>query len=337
MNTYRQTMDDLRFTDRQKQEMVERLTSAQPVRRPRLHRRVVAVALAAALVLAVSVGATGGVDRASRFLGQLLGMSPVQTEIIDRIGRPVGASDTSGGVTVTVDAIIGDAYSYVVVCSLEREDGQNLAQGLQAFEETGALPLSYGQMDLDVGTRSGSHGYSYFFDADPADSAIQFAQVMTLDEPIRPGTARLTIRDLVRYEDRAVVVRGSWDITFQLRFEDCSVELPAGQTFRTNGMAAVLDKVTISPLSIQVEYTVDGLVRGQETREDGGEDIFQAPSICLNMADGSVLELDNLGGGLTPQGDKTLCQWGGLYPHVVDLEQVDSVTIGTVTIPVPGV
>ena len=57
------------------------------------------------------------------------------------MGMPVGASDTDGGVTITADAIIGDTYSYAVVYSIAREDGQPLAEDLTPLEGTdGTLP-----------------------------------------------------------------------------------------------------------------------------------------------------------------------------------------------------
>ena len=40
-----------------------------------------------------------------------------------------------------------------------------------------------------------------------------------------------------------------------MAFEDSYVSLPAGQDFTLNGMDATLDAVTLSPLSIMVEYT----------------------------------------------------------------------------------
>ena len=150
------------------------------------------------------------------------------------------------------------------------------------------------------------------------------------------GTSRLVRGNFpASYEAfRAQAAAGT--LTLDLLFHATGWDIQP--TFLNKGtLLSAATEAALGFTNSQVDYTVDGLARGQETREDGGEDIFQALPICLNMADGSVLELDNLGGGLTPQGDKTLCQWGGLYPHVVDLEQVDSVTIGTVTIPVPGV
>ena len=53
----------------------------------------------------------------------MFGGGPAETEIIDRIGYPIGASATSNGVTITADAIMGDTYSYAIVYSIRQDDG----------------------------------------------------------------------------------------------------------------------------------------------------------------------------------------------------------------------
>ncbi|CAN4051462.1 Transcriptional regulator XRE family, partial [Dysosmobacter welbionis] len=73
-----------------------------PARRP--VRRIALIAAAAVLVLAVgTAGATGILRSAAEVFSPLFGGAPAQTEIIDKIGYPVGASDTDNGVTVTAD------------------------------------------------------------------------------------------------------------------------------------------------------------------------------------------------------------------------------------------
>ena len=80
----------------------------RPARRP--VRRIALIAAAAVLVLAVGpAGATGILRSAAEVFSPLFGGAPAQTEIIDKIGYPVGASDTDNGVTVTADAVMGDA------------------------------------------------------------------------------------------------------------------------------------------------------------------------------------------------------------------------------------
>lgn len=109
--------------------MVDRLMAAaeqpeQPVAIHRVRRfpRIATVGVAAALVLSIGAGATGVFKSASDAFAGVFGPT-ADTEIIDQIGHPIGASDTSNGVTVTADAILFDGYNYLISYTLEKEDG----------------------------------------------------------------------------------------------------------------------------------------------------------------------------------------------------------------------
>ena len=126
---YNSALDELRFSEEAKSRMVDRLMAAaeqpeQPVAIHRVRRfpRIAAVGVAAALVLSIGAGATGVFKSASDAFAGVFGPT-ADTEIIDQIGRPIGASDTAGGVTVTADAILFDGYNYLISYTLEKEDG----------------------------------------------------------------------------------------------------------------------------------------------------------------------------------------------------------------------
>ena len=126
---YNSALDELRFSEEAKSRMVDRLMAAaeqpeQPVAIHRVRRfpRIATVGVAAALVLSIGAGATGVFKSASDAFAGVFGPT-ADTEIIDQIGRPIGASDTSNGVTVTADAILFDGYNYLISYTLEKEDG----------------------------------------------------------------------------------------------------------------------------------------------------------------------------------------------------------------------
>ncbi|MFR5809960.1 MAG: DUF4179 domain-containing protein, partial [Flavonifractor plautii] len=158
-NRYRDSMDRLHFTQEQKQEMVDRLMEAGPVSsvRPLLRfRRFAAVGAAAALALSLGVaGATGALGSAGDAFAGLFGGGPAETEIIDQIGYPIGASATSNGVTITADAIMGDTYSYAIVYSIRRDDGSPLVSDetlAAGAERDGLLPLRFRNYGTQVRT-----------------------------------------------------------------------------------------------------------------------------------------------------------------------------------------
>lgn len=353
MKTYRESMNELQFSPQQKQEMIDRLT-AQSARPPRGRaiplRRVCALGAAAVLTGALCLGAaaSGVLKPAAQAFGVVFGTAPAQTEIIDQIGHPLDARATVDGVTVQTDAIIGDTYSYAIVYTIAREDGAPLADALEPLEN-GLLPLVFtGTADTDVGYMGGAHGASYFYDADPTDNAVQYVQQRTADRPIEPGTARAKFSGLSVYTDgdystREVVARGPWKITFDFAFEDSSLSLPAGQSFTLNGMDATLDAVTLSPLSILVDYTVHSQVQWDENQTSGQQSehdrdqsyrYFESLPVLLTLKDGTTLDLSGAGGSISPGNGETVCQKGNLFDEILSLDQVESVTVADLTLPV---
>ena len=337
MKTYRESMNELRFSPQQKQEMIDQLMS-QSVRPPRGRaiplRRICALGAAAALAGALCLGAaaSGVLKPAAQAFGAVFGTTPAQTEIIDRIGRPLDARATVDGVTVQADAIIGDTYSYAIVYSIYREDGQPITADPDPNRD-GALALRFGDWDTDVGHMGGMHGTAWFFDEDPADNAVQFVQLLTADAPLEPGTATVHLTDLKQGigEDAALLAEGSWELRFDFAFEDSSLELPGGQSFTVNGASAVLNSVAVSPLSLRIDYTVEtGL-----SSSSGTADSTPTPQpVFLTLTDGSRIDLTGFGGGVRPEGDSLRCELSGVFDQIFPLDTIESITIGEVTLPV---
>ena len=337
MKTYRESMNELQFSPQQKQEMIDQLMS-QSVRPPRGRaiplRRICALGAAAALAGALCLGAaaSGVLKPAAQAFGAVFGTAPAQTEIIDRIGRPLDARATVDGVTVQADAIIGDTYSYAIVYSIYREDGQPITADPDPNRD-GALALRFGDWDTDVGHMGGMHGTAWFFDEDPADNAVQFVQLLTADAPLEPGTATVHLTDLKQGigEDAALLAEGSWELRFDFAFEDSSLELPGGQSFTVNGASAVLNSVAVSPLSLRIDYTVEtGL-----SSSSGTADSTPTPQpVFLTLTDGSRIDLTGFGGGVRPEGDSLRCELSGVFDQIFPLDTIESITIGEVTLPV---
>lgn len=337
MKTYRESMNELQFSPQQKQEMIDRLMtqSARPPRGRAIPlRRVCALGAAAVLTGALCLGAaaSGVLKPVAQAFGAVFGTAPAQTEIIDRIGYPLDASATVDGVTVQADAIIGDTYSYAIVYSIYREDGQPITADPDPNRD-GALALRFGEWDTDVGHMGGMHGTAWFFDEDPADNAVQFVQLLTADAPLEPGTATVHLADLKQGigEDAVMLAEGSWELRFDFAFEDSSLVLPGGQSFSVNGEPAVLNSISISPLSFRIDYTVDTALQ-----PENNSTALTPQSVYLTLTDGSRIDLTGFGGGARPEGDTTRCELSGVFDQILPLDTIESITIGEVTIPVSG-
>ena len=357
---YKNALDELHFSEEAKNRMVERLMAAaeQPAQPVSVHRvrrfpRIAAVGVAAALVLSIGAGASGVLKSASEVFAGVFGPT-ADTEIIDQIGRPIGASDTSNGVTVTADAILFDGYNYLISYTLEKEDGS--AFDCTKNPDTGLYDLYWKRSDSTIGRGvDGATGSSYFYDENPSDNAIQYVETMLYNDAVQTGgTVKITLGDLCVLNSETgemqTIAKGTWRLKFKLEADNCAVELPAGQTIEVNGLSASVDKVVISPIGYHVVYTVDGEATFDTLYDENGEEIPQesgrepagvsstwesyAAKLLVTKTDGTVLDFSDCGGSMDPHDGKTVCTRQGTFDTVIPLDDIASVTIGDISIPI---
>lgn len=356
---YNSALDELRFSDEAKSRMVDRLMAAaeqpeQPVAIHRVRRfpRIAAVGVAAALVLSIGAGATGVFKSASDAFAGVFGPT-ADTEIIDQIGHPIGASDTAGGVTVTADAILFDGYNCLISYTLEKEDGS--AFDCTKNPDTGLYDLYWKRSNRTIGRGvDGASGSSYFYDENPSDNAIQYVETMSYNDAVQTGgTVKITLHNLQEFSNdgtESTLVKGTWSLKFKLDAGNSAKELPAGQTIEVNGLSASVDKVVISPIGYHVVYTVDGEATFDTLYDENGEEIPQesgrepasvsstwesyAAKLLVTKTDGTVLDFSDCGGSMDPHDGKTVCTRQGTFDTILPLDEVASVTIGDTTIPV---
>lgn len=376
-DTYRTELDQLCFSDEQKVRMAQRLKAAarsnkvlelhgtqpatgarsderrgssrtdrsQRVRRRSPHR------IAAVLALGGGTAyATGTLARAADSLAAVFGASPAQTELIDQIGRPIGASCTSNGITITADAIIGMRNAYAVVYTIEKDDGT-------AFDELDMNQNGTYNLVLDGGgsinaltaLRLGidaSGCTRYTFDADPTDNAIQLVEMMSFG-----GSGVSLVGETLHFNATEIgftrvgkdgrnlpsqaIATGDWNMSFKIDYEDLSVDLPAGQTFTINGSSAVVDELVVSPLGATITYTVDatGEASGPTGLETDAEKRVGHGDFTVTFADGTTQEL---GSGYTSwqQDGKTVVQKTWFFDQIRDVDDITSITVGDLTVPV---
>ena len=266
---YKNAMDELHFSEEAKNRMVDRLMerAEQPAsRRVRRFPRVAAVGIAAALVLSIGAGASGVLKSASEVFAGVFGPT-ADTEIIDQIGRPIGASDTSNGVTVTADAILFDGYNYLISYTLEKDDGS--AFDCTKNPDTGLYDLYWKRSDSTIGRGvDGASGSSYFYDENPSDNAIQYVETMSYNDAVQTGgTVKITLGDLCvpnsETSEETTIAKGAWRLKFKLEADNSAVELPAGQNIDVNGRSATVDTIVLSPIGYHVVSRAAPAVQGR--------------------------------------------------------------------------
>ena len=108
-------------------------------------------------------------------------------------------------------------------------------------------------------------------------------------------------------------------------------------------MNAVIDEITLSPLALRVDYTVDSTVQWDENAQSGRQSehdsaqmhkYFESVQILVNRKDGASIDLSNAGGSIRPEGGKTVCQKGDIFTEIIPSEEIASLTVAGMEIPV---
>ena len=342
---YRNSLDNLRFTPEQKAALAERAAESaggKKHRRPLWRTALIAACLAAAL--AVGAGASGVLKSAAEVFAPIFGGSAAQTEVIDKIGHPIDAGDTDNGVTITADAIIGDAYNAAIVYTIRRDDGTALLPDGVPAESL--LMGGFGGTGLNV--RGGSHGSAWFVTDEADASAIHLVQTVSADRPITGSTATAEFEDLRVWDEEQEasipVVEGHWKFRFDVDYQDSSITLGGGETFTQHGMTFTVNEIHLSPVAVKVDYTVDSEVQWSDAssgRLPAGdsrqmERYFESVEILLTKTDGTVIDLSNSGGSLKPENGITVCDKGEVFGELLPREELESICVGGIVYPISG-
>lgn len=368
-NDYRHALEHISFTDNAKQHMANSI--AQSVassdaataqsnfngtrRKPRIARhpvRTVARIAAVTAVLAIVIGgagtamATGVLPLPSDMLSDIFDGPASQTEIIDRIGRPVGASNSNNGVTVTADAIMGDKDMVTIAYTLTFDD----PAALKKLSEPGENGTIAGSVDgnVYVDGEHGGQGQSWLIDKNPNDSSIQYFAQFSVESPGLMGrTVRTHINSLVvpragkELPEYKKILTGPWDLKFQLNYEDTSVTIPAPKSVNFNGTKATIQEATVSCVGVSVRYNIDRSIehdnnsgKMSQNMEESMDAVGNIPLI-VTFKDGHVEDATSHSGYFANKLDNGTTDVHKTWPfsQVCDTDKIASVQIGDTVIP----
>lgn len=372
LDSYTRSMDDLRFSDEAKARMVEGLRAAAAAKgaeknaqpkapaevltmsercpRRRRTRRWARVAAGLALALVLGGGGTvavaaGVLPNPADVLSDVFGGAPAQTELLNEVGRPIGASATSNGVTVTAEAVVGDRSNFTVVYDVEFDD-PSVLEGIEPGEN-GTLPLVAKTTRYVDGVKGGGGG-SWFFDADPGDGTIQYAETMGFTTWNGAGiigrTMRFSMSEIRTYDAEGgytTLATGNWSLKFEMNYVDTTVDLPAGQETTWQGADVTIDAVTVSSVGVTVDYTIERQIgdlgpSGRLSDEaQAKQDAVLGLPVTVTFADGTTFDATNANTHAEEQNDGTSAVTKTVtYDRIIAADDILSVIVGDVEIPV---
>lgn len=266
------------------------------------------------VLLAIPVSAEVVNGYVSNLLAPLFGGA--QTEIVDKIGKPIGATVTADGYTLTADAVIGDQYNVAIVYTLSRDDGQPIPEGTH-----------FAEWDTDIiwGASGGGSLTQVKNEEDP--SKLHFIESWSRESPLIGRYVSAYFSELEIYNENGEdipIADGPWELKYTLRYEDTSVNIPVNalKVTDTNGKNYQINKISISNVGLRLE----GVIFDPQWR---GEPPFGAFEVCVRTKDGTVtlLEDTNAGGGYSV-GDKTAkFHFNAMFEIPFELKEIEALII----------
>lgn len=292
--------------------------------RPRRRRTIPRVLLAAALVgalLVTSVSAEIDSGAVSNLLAPYFGSA--RTELLEKFGRPVGASASAGGYTITADAIIGDRGCMQVIYTLIREDGQPIPEHVKF-------------LDIDYNIRGGGTSCATVYPAASDSNESQFYQKFFAEfgfsRKVRVSFGRLVISDDPDREPE-LLAEGPWELSFVRRCPDTTRSVPVDDLTVTDqsGRNCRIRALSCSCLGL----TITGTTPFFESDTDLTLDL----TASVTLRDGSVLSLQT-GFSAERSGPVWTFTCHARYRDqdgfgLLDPDNIAAVTLCGVTIPVP--
>ncbi|OUN48212.1 hypothetical protein B5G20_01350 [Collinsella sp. An7] len=245
------------------------------------YRIAATVLLLMCLAGVTSVQAAGVFRTLGAALSDLFGPVSAETAQSEGVAAVPGVSCTDAGLTLTAEAVVGDARSCVIVYSLSTVDGDAFdTAGLVVKSRTGdayllsvggegdaypLLRLAFSEVEARVNGEMPCETSLSLYDADPSDNAVQVVQRLVFGEGQLDGAWDAVPAASVRFSrlctwdtsGEETVADGTWELEVPLAYTQGPCAFTAGQTVSVGGHDAQVTALEMSPVSIHVRYTVD--------------------------------------------------------------------------------
>lgn len=273
-------------------------------------------AIAACLaVLVASAEASSGL--VSNLLAPLYGGA--QTELVDSIGVPVGASATVAGYTLTADAIIGDRYNCAIVYALRREDGQPLPEMLGFDKYTNSAREGVGGGNIEC--RRSEDGLKY-----------HIIERWASKDGVR-RYAKVAFTNLICHDggNETILAEGTWELRFTVRYKDTTVKLPVDELSVTDskGYSYQIHDIYLSPIGIYMDLT--------SPVSSNGADLFDRPfdrpmvnfHVSVILAEDSRIDLVDTNCGVSTEygADIKDVHYGAIFDQPIPKDSIKALVI----------
>lgn len=315
-----------------------------------------------AMIGILSMGITAGalytsMNRSEIIFTERWGSSPEQLELIREIGTDVGSSSTDNGITFTVESMLGDKNTAIVVYSITNEDGSPfvlppLGKGesytfARAFVDEEEAAFHHTGTDILVTAEEeflAPLGYEQtfnFVNVDLEDGSVQVMEVFRADTLPMGKWVFTTFKDIILRKritdwkgetidiEDSVVYEGFWRMEYLFDYENTGVILAEEQSFLLEEGKVYIEQLEISPFSISMNVYCD-----KNDRND--YDFLMKIPFYYTTTQGKKVEMTGITGRTYGSSSPFVRSYSvHVFEEITRFEDIASVTFGEITVDVP--
>jgi len=316
----------------QKQKMLKKILDSRQGGTVPLRRTTKRLSLTAAVIILCVLTATTALAIGLGWNGKLMEYLKPSEEQMETLSGAVGmpeATVTQNGVTITVKQTLADSFGVYVLYEMTVPEGIELNNDIRWKIEILDVPTEKTGEAVTAGS-----GGSEILEQTGNKRTVLYHLDTTA--PFKNGDMKLILKDLTQYTrneetdsiEITPVVEGEWDLAWKFTFVDTSKTIEVNKPLSINGSKNTITKIVISPMSFCAFVK--------------GDDILGGARPVVNFKDGSKITYDDLGYENKSFGYYLIDEANMIYQNqlyyrfknVINVDAVEKVTIGDVTIPI---
>lgn len=262
-----------------------------------------------------------------------------QKEQLDVAGQNVDKSVTLNGLTFEIKQVIGDKYEVYVLCDITAPE-EIILNNDYIFE---CIEFKINNLFSNINSFSGSYGHDIIDDGNPNDNKQTYIFRINstdtgTDNGLNGKSATLSLHNLGYWKMNEgmvfeQVIEGVWEITWKIDYTDISKNIEVNKPTQIFDGASTLKSINISPLSVTSKIEGKSIKKYDDMCRANDLDRFKydiSDIISVILKDGTKLESAGIGSG----NDKDKFTITFMFKNIVDIENIESVIIGDLTIPI---
>lgn len=329
------TVKEITMTEQEIRRVQRR--ALKKIRRPHLRKKQAALLVAAAVGIAAATATAAESLGGGALFSHYFGGQDLQPGWLDKMCSEPAVSAETDGYRVDLLGVMGDRHSFNAIVDVTAPQGETLTDTAR-FENSRLF------LDGEAGGYSAGWYMTQLEDEDPLDNKARFIFVADANRKMSGKQVTLRLETLqttgetpqsATYE-QSILSDGVWELSFPLEFEDLTRTIRVGERASWKGEAVQIQSVELSPVALRVNLkeSLAGLLFDKPAFVDEESAAGEDYDLTLQMKDGTKLYREDFCqmAGEGRELGRWAVSWN--FSRLVDISQVESITVMGVEIPV---